>query len=87
MSYSLEWIPVALVALIVLLLAPPLAMVAVVIVLLFALASLLALAATIAAAPYLLFRSVRSRRAHHAADRRNTAPLRRVLKPVPSRQM
>jgi hypothetical protein len=87
MSYRPEWIPGVLVALIVLLSAPPLAMVALLILVLVALALVLALAGAVAATPYLLFRSVRSRWAHHVADRRNPEPPMRGLRPVSNREM
>ena len=87
MSYVLEWIPGGLLALPVLLVAPPLAMVAVLILLLVAVALIVALAGTIAAAPYLLLRSVRSHRAQHVPDRRTVEPMRRRLEPVPSKQI
>ena len=85
MSYSPEWIPGAFVVLVGLLCAPPLAMIAFGLLLVAALAALMGLAAAIAATPYLLFRSVRSRWSQHVADRRNAQPIGRGLTPVPSK--
>jgi hypothetical protein len=87
MSYRPEWILSASVVLLALLVAPPLALIAFAIVVLAALAALLALAGAIVATPYLLFRSVRSRWAHHVADRRNAQATMRGLKPVPTEGM
>ena len=61
MSYAPEWIPGAVVALVVLLCVPPLAMIAVGAVVLAVLLALVALAGAILATPYLLVRSVRRR--------------------------
>jgi DNA-binding MarR family transcriptional regulator len=63
-SYSSEWILGAPVLVVALLCAPPLALIAFGVLLLGVLAALVALAGAIAATPYLLFRTVRRRRAH-----------------------
>ena len=86
MSYTPEFVAGVFAAPILLLVAPPLAMVALVFVLVGALALLLALAAAIAASPYVVYRSVRSRRAQEVAHRHNAAPKSPRLKPVPSHQ-
>ncbi len=86
MSYSPEWIPGTFVLLIALLIVPPFAMIALLILAPLVLAILLALAGAIAATPYLLFRSLRSRWAQHVAGR-NAEPMRQGLNPVPSKKM
>lgn len=89
MSYGSEWTgaPVVLGALFLLLIVPSFALIALTVVALAALAILLAFAGAIAATPYLLFRSVRSRWAQHVAGRRNAQPMRHGLKTVPRKEM
>jgi membrane protein implicated in regulation of membrane protease activity len=87
MSYSPEWILAGFVTLVAFLCAPPLALIAFGVLVLVALGALLALAATIAASPYLLLRSVRRRWAQSHADRRHAESTSRRLSPMQGERM
>lgn len=84
MSYAPEWIPAGGLVLVAFLCAPPLVMIALGVLLLTVMATFVALAGATVATPYLLFRSVRRRRAQNDADRRSAEPTSRGRQPVHS---
>ena len=89
MSYALEWSPPAVVVgLVALAIVPPLAMIALMVVLLAAVAGLVALAGAVVAAPYLLARSVHRRRlVRSGVGQPHAGPTRTHFIPAPSEEM